>query len=235
MGQIQNCSGSPEVSVFLLAENRLLRDTLARLLRKRSEISVVGISGNTDSVHNEIAATHCEALLTDCFSNGNHSSLLLELLGRNPEIKILLFGMDEDPDIFLQAVQLGIRGYILKDASAAEIIAAVRAVAKGEASCPPRLCLSLIQYVSSEYRLKPKNVPGFGTDKNSLTHRQLQLMHLVAQGLTNKEIAANLNLSEFTVKNHIRRVMRQMEAESRHEAVDLIRATGHLVAPRPDA
>jgi DNA-binding NarL/FixJ family response regulator len=55
-------------------------------------------------------------------------------------------------------------------------------------------------------------------------------MHLVAQGLTNKEIAASPNLSEFTVKNHIRRVMRQMEAESRHEAVDLIRATGHLVA-----
>jgi DNA-binding NarL/FixJ family response regulator len=55
-------------------------------------------------------------------------------------------------------------------------------------------------------------------------------MHLVAQGLTNKEIAASLNLSEFTVKNHIRRVMRQMQAESRHEAVDLIRATGHLVA-----
>jgi DNA-binding CsgD family transcriptional regulator len=54
-------------------------------------------------------------------------------------------------------------------------------------------------------------------------------MHLVAQGRTNKEIAASLNLSEFTVKNHIRRVMRQMEAESRHEAVDLIRATAHLV------
>jgi DNA-binding CsgD family transcriptional regulator len=54
--------------------------------------------------------------------------------------------------------------------------------------------------------------------------------HLVAHRLTNKEIAASLNLSEFTVKNHIRRVMMQMEAESRHEAVDLIRATGHLVA-----
>jgi DNA-binding NarL/FixJ family response regulator len=231
MGQIQNCPVSPEVSVFLLAENRLLRDTLARLLRKRSEINVVGISGDTEAVHNEIAASPCEAVLTDCFSNGNHASLLIELLSRSPELKILLFGMDEDPDTFLQAVQLGIRGYVLKDASAAEIISAVRAVARGEASCPPRLCLTLFQHVSSEYRLKPKSAPGLGTDKNSLTHRQLQLMHLVAQGLTNKEIAASLNLSEFTVKNHIRRVMRQMEAESRHEAVDLIRATGHLAAP----
>ncbi|MGB7465195.1 MAG: response regulator transcription factor, partial [Candidatus Acidiferrum sp.] len=120
--------------------------------------------------------------------------------------------------------------YVLKDASAAEIIAAVRAVARGEASWPPRLCLTLIQHVASEYRLRLKNGAGLGTDKNSLTHRQLELMQLVAQGLTNKEIAASLNLSEFTVKNHIRRVMKHMEADSRHEAVDLIRATGHLVA-----
>jgi two-component system, NarL family, response regulator DegU len=228
MGQIQNCPESPEVSVFLLAENRLLRDTLARLLRKRSEINVVGISRDTKAITNEIAESSCEVVLTDCFSTESHTSLLSDLLNQNADVKILLFGMDEDPEIFLEAVQLGIRGYVLKDASAAEIIAAVRAVARGEASCPPRLCLTLIQHVASEYRLKPKN--GAGTDKNSLTHRQLQLMHLVAQGLTNKEIAASLNLSEFTVKNHIRRVMRQMEAESRHEAVDLIRATGHLAA-----
>jgi DNA-binding NarL/FixJ family response regulator len=228
MEQINNCPASPEVSVFLLAENRLLRDTLARLLRKRSEINVVGISRDSKAVTNEIEVSNCEVVLTDCFSSECHATLLFELLNKAPELKILLFGMDEDPEIFLEAVQLGIRGYVLKDASAAEIIAAVRAVARGEASCPPRLCLTLIQHVASEYRTKPKNTLGLTSEKNSLTHRQLQLMQLVAQGLTNKEIAASLHLSEFTVKNHIRRVMRQMEAESRHQAVDLIRATGYL-------
>ncbi len=160
MGQIQNCPESPEVSVFLLAENRLLRDTLARLLRKRSEINVVGISRDTKAITNEIAESNCEVVLTDCFSTESHTSLLSDLLNHNADVKILLFGMDEDPQIFLAAVQLGIRGYVLKDASAAEIIAAVRAVARGEASCPPRLCLTLIQHVASEYRLKPKNGAG---------------------------------------------------------------------------
>jgi DNA-binding NarL/FixJ family response regulator len=230
MGHIQNCPNSPEVSVFLVAENRLLRDTLARLLRKRSEINVVGISRDTKAIIDEIAESHCDLVLTDCFGSESNATVIFELRKQNPEIRILLFGMDEDPEVFLRAAQLGIRGYVLKDASAAEIVAAVRTVARGEASCPPRLCLTLIQHVSGEYQLKRESAPVLGTDKNSLTHRQLQLMHLVAQGLTNKEIAANLNLSEFTVKNHIRRVMRQMEAESRHEAVDLIRATGHLVA-----
>lgn len=230
MGQIQNFPGSEEVSVFLLAENRLLRDTLARLLRKKTAINVVGISRDGKSVLNEITESRCALVLTDCFGSDSNTGLIVELLAQNPDIRILLFGMDEDPGTFLHAVQLGVRGYVLKDASAAEIVAAVRAVARGEASCPPRLCLTLIQNIASEFRLKRKNASLLRTDKNGLTHRQLQLMNLVAQGLTNKEIAAHVNLSEFTVKNHIQRVMRHMDAENRHEAVDLIRATGHFVA-----
>src|SRR6516165_4321427 len=95
MGQIQNCPVSPEVSVFLLAENRLLRDTLARLLRKRSEINVVGISRDTKAITNEIVESSCEVVLTDCFSTENHTSLLSDLLNQNADVKILLFGMDE--------------------------------------------------------------------------------------------------------------------------------------------
>ena len=66
-----------------------------------------------------------------------------------------------------------------------------------------------------------------GTQK-ALTPRQLQLIPLVAEGLTNKEIAANLHLAQFTVKNHLRRVMRQVEAVSRYGAVDVLRANGQL-------
>jgi DNA-binding NarL/FixJ family response regulator len=64
--------------------------------------------------------------------------------------------------------------------------------------------------------------------KLGLTYRQNQLMTLVARGLTNKEIAANLNLSEFTVKNHLHRIMKQIHAENRHDAVSVVRAAGYL-------
>jgi DNA-binding NarL/FixJ family response regulator len=65
---------------------------------------------------------------------------------------------------------------------------------------------------------------------HGLTIRQQQLISLVAKGLTNKEIAWRLNLSEFTIKNHIHRIMRQVEADSRHEAVEIARASGYAVA-----
>jgi DNA-binding NarL/FixJ family response regulator len=225
-----NSKLSQEVSVYLLAENRLLRDVLARLLRKRSEINVVGVSRRSEAVKDEILASRCDVVLMDFFDNAACSIFLDKLLGQDSGIKLLLFGMNDDPDLFLKAVRFGICGYLLKEASAAEIVAAVRAAARGEATCPPNLCMSLIQHVSKKRYENFDCVGMEGGNQKALTPRQLQLIRLVAEGLTNKEIAANLNLSQFTVKNHLRRVMRQVEAASRHDAVDVLRANGQLAS-----
>ena len=88
--------------------------------------------------------------------------------------------------------------------------------------------MALVQHLSNEYRTRVKIPLQPGNGKYCLTRRQLQLIGLVERGLTNKEIAANLNLSEFTVKNHISRIMRQVDADDRHEAVDVVRASGLL-------
>jgi DNA-binding NarL/FixJ family response regulator len=222
-----NCKLSQEVSVYLLAENRLLRDTLARLLRKRTEINVVGVSRCSETVKDDIVASGCDVVLMDSFEDAAYSQFLVELAEQDTGIRFLLFGMDEEADVFLRAVHFGICGYLLKEASAAEIVAAVRAAGRGEATCPPSLCMTLIQYLSKR---KPEKIEALDAGNHkALTPRQLQLIRLVAEGLTNKEIAANLNLSQFTVKNHLRRVMRQVEAASRHDAVDALRASGQLV------
>jgi DNA-binding NarL/FixJ family response regulator len=221
---------SPEVSVYLLAENRLLRDTLARLLRKRAEINVVGVSRSSETAKEEILGSQCDVVLMDCFESEACSLLLEELLGQDSEVKPLLFGMDDDPEAFLKAVQLGICGYLVKEASASEIVAAVRAAGRGEATYPAHLCLTMMRYISKKRHEKLEVAELQTASAKALTPRQLQLIRLVAEGLTNKEIAANLNLSQFTVKNHLRRVMRQVEAANRHDAVDVLRATGQLAA-----
>jgi DNA-binding NarL/FixJ family response regulator len=228
MGQTTTLKLSSPFSVYLLTENRLLRDSLARLLRKRSEINVVGVNHPSESVKDEILSSHCDVVLTDCFDDTTRQTFLSDILHQDAIVKLLLFGMNEDPDLFLKAVFLGICGYLLKDASVAEIVAAVRAAVRGEATCPPGLCMALIQYLSQKRTEKFEPAHPQNGDRKALTSRQLQLIRLVADGLTNKEIAAALNLSPFTVKNHLRRVMRQVEAASRSDAVELIRATGQL-------
>jgi DNA-binding NarL/FixJ family response regulator len=137
--------------------------------------------------------------------------------------------MDEDPHIFLKAVQLGVSGYVIKDASAGDIVCALRGVALGDAVCSPKLCMALFQHVAGEFRKKPVAADREARIKFGLTHRQSQLVALVARGLTNKEIAASLNLSEFTVKNHLARIMKQVDVDSRHEAVDRIREGGYFL------
>jgi DNA-binding NarL/FixJ family response regulator len=225
MAQTIEKQSSSSTNVYVVAENRLLRETLVRLFRKRGDLSVVGDDSHSDSAPENNASAQSDLLLLDCL-NPHHKSddLICDVRESVPHIRVVLFGMDEDADVFLQAVRLGVNGYVLKSASSAELIEAVRAVAQGEAVCPPRFCKVLFQAISSETNQKAAIAEQRAGMRLELTQRQRQLMSLVAMGLSNKEIASSLNLSEFTVKNHIYRVMKQLDAQNRHEAVHLIRA-----------
>jgi two-component system response regulator DevR len=212
------------VEVFLLAENRLFLDVFARLLARRNDIQVVGGAAVSPQVMLEVVAANPDVILCDSLTSALASEDLLVDLRRNlPNSRILMFGMDADPEKFLIAVHHGVTGYVLKDASAAEVGNAIRAVAQGEAVCPPTLCRALFDHVASSGAWQP----GIQVRKNlGLTRREQQLVQLVSEGLTNKEIAARLYLSEQTVKNHVRRMLRKAGATDRLEAVERWRAQG---------
>lgn len=213
------------VRIFLLVGNRLLRDTLLRLFRKPPDVSIVGHGSPSATAAADLQESHCDVILTD--SIAAPASLQREETETRavPHAEILLVGMEDDEEQFLSAVRGGSSGYLLKDASAADVLSAVRSISRGEAVCPPRLCLSLFKWVADEARDFSHRD---SETRPSLTIRQQQLVSLVARGLTNKEIASELNLSEFTVKNHMHRIMKQVDAESRHEAVESARAHGYL-------
>jgi two-component system NarL family response regulator len=211
----------------------MLREALVKLLRKHTSLTVVGENQEIPDLLENLVATPHDVLLLNSLET-------LRALGQGAEateffekIKIVMFGMEEDTECFLQAVRLGISGYLLSDASSGEIIAAVHGVTQGKAICPPKLCKILFGYVSKEISLHSGKVEKCGQPAGDLTCRQRQLMALVAKGMTNKEIAENLQLSEFTVKNHIRRVMTHLQADNRYAAVDVIRTGGlFLSLPR---
>ena len=217
---------SESIRVFLLIENRLLREALVRLLRKRPDLTIVGQSGQTDLTIQDVLDSNCDVLVIGSFqSNWLPASFTLESVAQL-DLKIVLIGMDAEEDQFLATVRAGVTGYLLKDASASDVVTAVRAVARGEAVCPPQLCHTLFRFVAQ----MPKEMPAQNALKPGLTLRQQQLVSLVAKGLTNKEIAARLNLSEYTVRNHIHRILKQVDAESRSEAVETIRAFGYTIS-----
>ena len=215
------------ISVYVLAENRLVRESLVRQVRKRTAIRVVGSGWESRATFEELATTPCDVLLIDSLEMLRTFRTCFGTLNKDATGRILLLGMEHNPEHFLQAVGLGVCGYLLKDVSIAEVIEAVRATARGEGVCPPMLCRTLFDFVGQGMVSRSGISEQTGSYRSSLTLRQRQLMTLVAKGMTNKEIASNLNLSEFTVKNHIHRVMEHLHAGSRHEAVEAIRA-GHF-------
>jgi len=226
MGSLNEIVSVSSVRVYLLIEGRLLREALTRLFRKRPDLLVVGQSGRSETAPREVLETQCDVLVADSCQDGWLPANVSLQNGGSAGFKTVLIGMEPDAEQFLDAVRSGVAGYLLPDASASDVVAAVRAVSRGEAVCPPQLCSALFRFVAQTAKELPLQNP---TAKPDLTLRQQQLVTLVAKGLTNKEIASHLNLSEFTVRNHIHRILKQVDAGSRSEAVETIRAYGYSI------
>jgi DNA-binding NarL/FixJ family response regulator len=212
---------SESVSVFLMASNRLLRETLAKLLVRRGGFKISGVSPFVPDAFSLIGASGADVLILDSVSaRSSESALISQTNNHIPSIKVVLIDMEDDPGIFLDCVRAGAAGYLLKDASAAEVISGVCAVAQGQAICPPLLCAHLFEAFSRQQG----GVPSARVKLDlGLTRRQLQIVPLIGQGLTNKEIASALNLSEQTVKNHVHGIMQCVGVKNRLEVMDATR------------
>jgi len=212
------------INVFLLAENRLLREALARVLDNKNDIRVVAAVAYDDKVTHRVGEL-CPQILALDSSVFERIGLDIVTAVRKTvlDLRILLVGMDNDRELFLRCVRAGVSGYVLKEASANEVAAAVRSVAYDGAVCPPKFCAALFEQIAnprSELRLHR------GKSQLGLTRREQQLVQMVSQGLSNKEIANQLSLSEQTVKNHIHRILRKLGASDRLSAVGVCRAEG---------
>jgi len=209
--------------VFLLAQNRLLREALSRVLANKSDIEVVGSCALSPDSLREIVAVAPNILVIDSFTTTHaHLDFVREVQRNVPDVRLIMIGMDADGQHFLQFIREGAMGYIVKDASALEVVAAVRTVAAGGAACSPDLCTFLFRFAARQNQM-----PSFhARSKLGLTNREQQLVGLISQGLTNKEIASELRLAEHTVRNHIHRMLRKVGATHRLAVVDICRMEG---------
>jgi DNA-binding NarL/FixJ family response regulator len=205
--------------VFLLTENRLLREALIRLLSKKGEFRVVGANGYSPAIQKEIIATHPHIVLLD--SHGlsfSYATLLATLRVAIPNLRVVMVDMESDESTFLRAVRAGVVGYVLKDASAVEMAATIRAVVAGQAVCPPSLSMVLFRSVAQQESMA--SPVSWGAELG-LSRREQQMVGLLRERLTNKEIAARLSLSEQTVKNHVHHILRKVGVPNRSSIVSL--------------
>lgn len=217
--------GMPEkVSVYILAANRLLREALGHILKRAgfevtgaTEEQRVGLEEITE-LQPTVILLNGSALQSDC------SSLIIAARKAAPESPVVLFGAREDPETFFRSIRAGVVGYVSSESPASDVVAAVRCAVRGEALCPPRLCRELFKYVARQASIsKSANRSNY-----RLTRREQQLLPLISEGLTNKEIAARLIISELTVKNHVGRILRKTGTRDRLSAAQAVETSSWI-------
>lgn len=209
------------IKVFLLIGNQLLCQALFRIIQQKPDIDVIGQSDDVLNLALAITRLQSGVILLDSVSaTALRRQCITRIRDLNPNAQVLMIGMEADEGTFLRSVRAGVRGYLLHEASAADVITAIRAVARQEAVCPTQLCKSLFDALAGVNEFT-SSVRKMGL---RLTRRQQELLPMVARGLTNKEIASQLNLSEQTVKNHVHRMLRKMGANDRSEVIEIARA-----------
>lgn len=210
-------------TVFLLAQNRLLREALSKILAKKESLEVVGSCALTAGSLDDIVVASPDVLVIDSFTMTSiQVQLVRDVQQRLVDLKLVMIGMESDGQPFLRAIREGAMGYVVKDASAMEVAGAITTVASGDAFCSPQLCAFLFRLAAQQNQM-----PSFhARQRLGLTNREQQLVGLISQGFSNKEIAHRLQLAEQTVRNHVHRMLRKLGATHRLEVVDICRTEG---------
>jgi DNA-binding NarL/FixJ family response regulator len=212
--------------VYVAAENRLLRESLSRMLVKNGKIEVVGTNTGEPFRTEDLLKEETDILLLSSYGNRDDDlTAVRRVRTAAPKVQILLIGVTGEEAEFLQCVRAGVRGYLPREASAEDVVEGVGALQEGEAICPGTLCASLFRYFEREATCFPS---ASAHQRMGLTRREQQLIPLIAEGLTNKEIANRFCLSEQTVKNHLYRMKHKIGADNRLGIVQACRAQGFM-------
>jgi DNA-binding NarL/FixJ family response regulator len=208
-------------SVLLRCCNRILKESITRILNKRSDFQVIACAAPPPEFKQEFADVSADVVVLDSLQLLGEESVFLPGYHPDRSTNCLLVAMEDDQKRFLTAIRAGALGYVLQEASAVEVVASIRAVAQGEAVCPARYARVLFDYFASQTAALPDSC---NRSPLGLTRREQQLVPLIQRGMTNKEIANELKLSEQTVKNHIHRILRKVGVEDRLSISDAFQA-----------
>jgi DNA-binding NarL/FixJ family response regulator len=203
-----------KIKIILIEDNRLLREGISALLKKQSDMDVVTTVGNGENILALIDKQKPNLVLLDLGLRSQNSLHIVKLVKKDyPEVKIIV--MDLIPlqaDVF-EFVQAGVSGFMLKDISESEFLKTIRLVMEGTQVLPSHLTGSLFSQIV-EHAIGGLTKAGI-EESVRMTKRERQVIELIADGDTNKEIAQKLHLSTYTVKSHVHNILEKLALNTR--------------------
>jgi len=210
------------IRVFLLDDHEIVRRGLRDLLEAAGDMEVVGEAGTAEEAYGRIPATSPDVAVLDVrLPDGNGVEVCREIRSSHPEIHCLMLTSFSDDEALFDAIMAGASGYLLKQIRMVDLVDAVRSVAAGESLLDPKLTAKVLERLrdgnKQDERLK------------HLTDQERRILSHLADGLTNRQIAAEMFLAEKTVKNYVSNLLAKMGMSRRTEAA--VYAVKHLDRP----
>jgi len=203
------------ISVLIVDDHPVVRSGLAGILAAEPDLTVAGEAASADEAVTVAAAVRPDVVLMDLrMPGGDGVTATAGVLAAVPSARVVVLTTYESDSDILRAVEAGATGYLLKDAARTDLVAAVRAAARGETVLAPSVATRLVDRMR-----RPQPV-------DALSPRELQVLRLVARGLSNVEIGRELSISEATVKTHLLRAFAKLGVSDRTAAVTTALAAG---------
>ncbi|MCX5610749.1 MULTISPECIES: response regulator transcription factor [unclassified Streptomyces] len=215
MSDVPSASAEAPIKVFLLDDHEVVRRGLRDLLEAEADITVVGEAGTADQALARGPALRPDVAVLDVrLPDGDGITVCRELRSRMPGLACLMLTSFDDEDALLDAIMAGAAGYVLKQIKGTDLVSAVRTVATGQSMLDPATTARLMHSLRDPEAAKAPE----DTRLAVLSERERAVLELIGDGLTNRQIAKQLYLSEKTVKNHISRLLGKLGVERRVQA-----------------
>lgn len=205
------------ITVFVVTGTRLYQDGLAHALNQRSEIRVVGSAGDCEEAIPRIREVGPDIAVVDV-GRPPRLDAVRQIKRDAPGVGIVALAVPETEDEILRCAEAGIVGYVTRDGSLSDLVKTLKSVARGETVCSPRMAARMLNRLAALASVRPAEA-----QLPHLTPRELEVVGLIDGGLSNKEIAARLQIELPTVKNHVHRILDKLQVRRRGEAAALVR------------
>jgi two-component system, NarL family, nitrate/nitrite response regulator NarL len=207
-----------KTSIFIVADIRLYREGLARCLAEKYD--VVGTASDGEEAVQRAFELRPELVLVD-MAMLESAPTVRAIVELESPVRVVALAVPETEGHVLACAEAGISGYVPREASLRDLLATIDNVANGEVVCSPRIVASLFQRVAT---LATQRVPS--SPYTMLTAREAEVVDLIDQGLSNKEIAGQLFIEVATVKNHVHNILEKLQVRRRSDAAARLRASG---------
>lgn len=203
----------PNIRIMIVDDHMLIREGLKRLLGIESEIEVIAEAASGMECLDLIEATPPDVVLIDLKMPGINGLETTQVIRKNhPQVKVIVLTMYDERELVRKAIHVGAHGYLLKNAKREELIAAIRHCVRGRSYLDPAIASIVLD------QLKQRQSQGPSDDQAPLTRRELEVLQAIVKGMTDREAADLLNISEHTIRSHTKSIFRKLRVSSKSQA-----------------